>query len=49
MAAFPLDEIQTEAILELALYKISTLEIDSIRIELKEKRTEAARIEKLLK
>lgn len=49
MAAFPLDEIQTEAILELALYKISTLEIESIRIELKEKRTEAARIEKLLK
>lgn len=49
MKAFPLDEIQTDAILELALYKISQLEIDQIRIELKEKRKEAARIEKLLK
>lgn len=49
MKKFPLDEIQTEAILELALYKISQLEIDNIRVELKEKKAEAARIEKLLK
>ena len=49
MKKFPLDEIQTEAILELALYKISQLEIESIRVELKEKKAEAARIEKLLK
>jgi len=49
MKAFPLDEIQTDAVLELALYKISTLEIDAIRVELKEKQTEASRIEKLLK
>lgn len=49
MKKFPLDEIQTDAILELALYKISQLEIDHIRKELKEKRAEARRIEKLLK
>lgn len=49
MKEFPLDEIQTDAILELQLYKISTLEIDSIRIELKEKRAQAAKLEKLLK
>lgn len=49
MGTFPLDEIQTEAILELALYKISQLEIDHIRIELKDKRKQAAAIEKLLK
>jgi len=49
MENFPLDEIQTDAILDLALYKISQLEIDHIRLELKEKRAEAARIEKLLK
>ena len=49
MKQFPLDEIQTEAILELALYKISQLEIEHIRKELKEKRAEAKRIEKLLK
>lgn len=49
MKKFPLDEIQTDAILELALYRISQLEIDNIRKELKEKKSEAARIEKLLK
>ena len=49
MKKFPLDETQTEAILELALYKISQLEIDHIRKELKEKKAEARRIEKLLK
>ncbi|MCA9047223.1 MAG: DNA topoisomerase, partial [Planctomycetaceae bacterium] len=49
MKKFPLDEIQTDAILDLALYRISQLEIEHIREELKEKRAEAARIEKLLK
>lgn len=49
MKKFPLDEIQTDAILEMALYKISQLEIDNIRKELKEKKAEARRLEKLLK
>jgi len=48
MKAFPLDEIQTNAILELMLYKISKLEIHEIREELAEKRAEADRIETLL-
>jgi DNA gyrase subunit A len=49
MKKFPLDEIQTDAVLELALYRISQLEIEHIRVELKEKKAEAARIQKLLK
>jgi len=49
MNAFPLDEIQTDAILELALYRISQLEIDRIREELAEKRAEARRITQILK
>lgn len=49
MKKFPLDAIQTDAILELALYRISTLEINRILEELEEKRTEALRIERLLK
>ncbi len=48
MAAFPLDAEQTEAILELALYRISSLEIDKIVKELKEKRAEAAKIRTIL-
>ena len=48
MKAFPLDAEQTEAVLELALYRISTLEIDRILEELKEKRAEAESIRKLL-
>ncbi|WP_013626467.1 DNA gyrase/topoisomerase IV subunit A [Rubinisphaera brasiliensis] len=48
MKAFPLDEIQTDAILEMALYRISELEIDRIIEELKEKRAEAERLRKLL-
>ena len=48
MKAFPLDEEQTEAVLELALYRISTLEIDRILEELKEKRAEAESIRKIL-
>ncbi|QDU43176.1 DNA gyrase subunit A [Symmachiella dynata] len=49
MRAFPLDEIQTDAILVMQLYKISTLEIDNILEELAEKRAEAKRIERILK
>lgn len=49
MAEFSLDEVQTDAILELQLYRISRLEIDKIREELAEKRAEAARIEQILK
>ncbi len=48
MDAFPLDEIQTNAILELQLYRISRLEIDQIMEELAEKRAEANRIRKIL-
>jgi len=49
MKDFPLDEVQTEAILELALYRISKLEIDKINKELREKRAEARAIEAILK
>lgn len=48
MKAFPLDEQQTDAVLEIALYRISQLEIGRFRDELKEKRTEAARIRRIL-
>jgi DNA gyrase subunit A len=48
MTAFLLDEEQTEAVLELALYRISSLEIDRILEELKEKRAEAESIRKIL-
>lgn len=44
-----LDEVQTMAILELQLYRISKLEIDEILKELDEKRTEADKLRKLLK
>ncbi len=49
MKKFPLDDIQANAVLDLALYRISELEIDRILEELEQKRTEAARIERLLK
>jgi len=49
MKKFPLDDLQTEAILEMALYRISQLEIDKILEELEEKRAEAGKIERLLK
>jgi DNA gyrase subunit A len=45
---FPLDEEQANAILELQLYRISSLEIGRIREELTEKETEAERIRKIL-
>jgi DNA gyrase subunit A len=43
-----LDELQTDAILELALYRISQLEIDRILEELDEKRTQAEEIRTIL-
>ncbi|MCA9059323.1 MAG: DNA topoisomerase, partial [Planctomycetaceae bacterium] len=49
MKEFPLDEIQTDAILELQLYRIAKLEIEKIRAELAEKRAEAKRIVGILK
>jgi DNA gyrase subunit A len=48
MQAFPLDAEQTNAVLEMALYKISQLEIDEILKELKEKKQSAAEIEQIL-
>ncbi|WP_022835255.1 DNA gyrase/topoisomerase IV subunit A [Salisaeta longa] len=45
---FPLDDEQVEAVLETKLYRLSQLEIASIRGELDEKRTEAERIRGLL-
>jgi DNA gyrase subunit A len=48
MKAFPLDAEQTDAVLELALYRISSLEIDRIVEELKEKKAEADGIRKIL-
>jgi DNA gyrase subunit A len=49
MKEFPLDEIQTYAILELQLYRISRLEIDDIREDLAAKEKEARRIRGILK
>jgi len=49
MREFPLDDVQTNAILELQLYRISKLEIDDIRAELDEKEKEARRIRNILK
>lgn len=50
MKAFKhLDEVQTYAILELQLYRISQLEIDNIIEELREKEAEADKIRRLLK
>jgi len=46
---FKLDAIQTEAILELKLYKLAKLEINVIREELEQKAAEAKKIEKILK
>ncbi len=46
---FKLDEIQTDAILELKLYRLAKLEINVIREELDAKSAEAKRIQKVLK
>ena len=48
MHRFKLDEIQVDAILETKLYKLSTMEIDAIRLELEEKEKRAAEIRALL-
>lgn len=48
MARFDLDAIQTEAVLETKLYKLSRLEIDSIREELADKEAKAAVLRDLL-
>ena len=48
MHRFQLDDVQTDAILEIKLYKLSRLEIDSIRTELEEKEAMAAELRKLL-
>ncbi|MCY2944642.1 MAG: DNA topoisomerase 4 subunit A [Planctomycetota bacterium] len=44
----PMDEVQAEAILEAALYRIAQLEIQKILDELHEKSTEAKKIENIL-
>ena len=44
-----LDAVQVDAILELALYRISSLEIDRILEELKDKQAQADEIRKILK
>ncbi|MGV3625162.1 MAG: DNA gyrase/topoisomerase IV subunit A [Archangium sp.] len=49
IARFKLSEEQVDAILEMKLYKLARLEILVIEKELKEKRTEAKRLEDLLK
>ena len=49
MKTFKLDEIQTEAILDVQLYKIAQLEIKKILEELRDKKAEAARIEGILR
>jgi len=49
MKRFPLDEDQTEAILELKLYKLAKLEIKLILEELREKRDKAKAIQVILR
>ncbi len=48
MKRFGLDEIQTDAILELRLHRLAKLSILELRKELKEKKREAKRLEQLL-
>ncbi len=49
IAAFKLDQIQADAILDSQLYKIAQLEIKKILDELEEKTTEAERLEGILR
>jgi DNA gyrase subunit A len=49
IARFELDEVQTDAILELKLYRLARLEILAIRTELEERRKRAKQIGTLLK
>ena len=48
-AAFRLDDVQVDAILELRLYQLARLEIDKIRSERDEKKKRLAEVERLLK
>jgi DNA gyrase subunit A len=48
MARFPLDEVQTEAILELKLYRLARLEINVVREELARLEAEAEAIQVIL-
>ncbi|MBU6294076.1 MAG: DNA topoisomerase, partial [Planctomycetes bacterium] len=48
MRAFGLDQVQADAILEAAIYRIAQLEIRKIMDELREKTEEARRIERIL-
>ena len=48
MDRFDLSELQTDAILDMQLYKLSKMQIDLIREELEEKLAEANRIEAIL-
>ena len=49
MQRYDLDEIQVDAVLELRLYKLAQLEVDEVKAELKEKKLDAEKIQKLLK
>jgi len=49
MKRFPLDEIQTDAILDLKLYRLAKLEVESVLEELATLEAEAKRIRKILK
>src|SRR5436190_16253478 len=48
MAAFKLDQVQADAILEIRLYQLARLEIEKIRAERTEKRRRVKEIEGLL-
>jgi DNA gyrase subunit A len=48
MAAFKLDQVQADAILEIRLYQLARLEIEKIRAERAEKRKRVKEIEQLL-
>ncbi len=48
MAAFKLDQVQADAILEIRLYQLARLEIEKIRAELAEKRKRLKEVEALL-
>jgi len=49
MKRFPLDEIQTDAILDLKLYRLAKLEVEAVLEELATLEAEAKRIRKILK
>ena len=49
MAAFKLDQVQVDAILELRLYQLARLEIDKLEKERKEKKKRLAEVDRLLK